>query len=270
MGIIGLSLSLSGVGAVVGVPLAIAGVSVAVAGGLVVGITSIVEAILKKVGVDKIQEDLQMENFRAEQIKVLIRKAALDTHFADRWHIGTFNVAYVAGFVPRLTKLGVVSAVGTRVAFDLGRTATRMGLHVAGLVFAAVLIPMDLAQMIISSIRIHKKKPSQIVQDLRANADTLEKELKVYLIDGGYFNLVFTINDHWAYVVVFATRLEEFKRKVIDGLTMEELRDLGEIIEEGDCLVAIVPSSIERKMQDEWYQHHDEYLAKAPNESEED
>lgn len=268
MGIVGLSLSLSGVGAVVGVPLGIAGMSVAAAGGLVAGITMIVEAILKKVGIDEIQEDLQIDYFRAEQIKVLISRAALDARFADRWHFDTFDVVYVAGFLPRIAKLGLASAAGIRVAFGIGRAATTTGLHVAGLVFAAVLIPVDLAQMVISSIRIHKKKPSQIIQDIRANADILEKELKVFLIDGGYFNLIFTIDGQWAYVAVFAAKLKEFKRQVFDGLTMEQLRVHGEVIEEGDRIGPVVPNSIRKKMQEEWYQHYDEHLAKILSESE--
>ena len=265
MGIVGISLSLTGVGAVAGVPLAATGFGLAAAGGVTAGVTMVVEGILKKIGIDEIQEELQRDYFKAEQLKVLLYRAANDSHFARRLNIYGLDIVYIGSLIPRMTKLGLTTAAGIRIAFGIGRAATTTALHVAGLVFAAALIPLDIAQLIISSIKIHKKEPSKVVQDISDLADVLEKELKLFLIDGGFFNLIYTTDGCWAYIEVYATKKNAFEQQKERGFLLAELAEFGNIVHRGS--EPDVPNRVRNMIQNEWYNHYDEYLAEVLEES---
>ena len=77
--------------------------------------------------------------------------------------------------------------VATAISRGVARAVETAGLHIAGLAVAASLIPLDLYQMIVSSIKIHHKKLSEIVQGIFTTADDLETELKLFLITEHYF-----------------------------------------------------------------------------------
>jgi len=263
LAIVGISLSFTGVGAFVGVPLAITGAGVGAAGGATTGISAVVGAVLQKNGVQEVQEDLQLYYFKSEQIKVILVRAAKNPNFAKKWNIHASHLIDVGKVIPRLVKLGVTTAAGVRVSLGIGRATTTTGLHVAGFVLAASVIPLDLAQMIISSIRIHKKEPSNVVKDILDLADSLEKQLRLFLIEGGYFQFINTNDGQWAYIRVHARKLNQFRNELVHGYTLAQLEGYGVIVEKGE---GEVPSDIEKKMQDEWYSHYDEMVAQAPQE----
>ncbi len=260
MALVGLSLSLTGVGAIVGAPLGIVGATVAAAGGLTTGVTVVVESGLKKIDIDSIQKDIDEEYFRAEQIRVLIGRSADDPNFAEKWKIDHLDAVLFVSMLPRLTKVGLTAAAGVRAAIGItagvGRAAATTGLHVAGLAFAAVLIPFDLTQMIVSSIKIHKKEPSKVVTLMIEIAEQLETGLKLFLLNRNYFHLVKCTDErnepHWAYLAVHAKKLEDFlveKEKCC--FRFEDISQWGEVVESGRGHE--VPKAIHQKIQTEWY-----------------
>ena len=208
--VVGLGLSLSGFLAFVGVPLGITGAVVAGTGRLTAGITVIVENVLKRLNINKIEEDLQGDNFRGAQIRVFMGRAAEDDDFTRTWRINPPDAVAFIALVWGAVGVGFVGA-GLRAAAAVGagvaRTAATTGLHIAGLVFATALIPIDLAQMIVSSIQIHRRQLSEIVEDMWTIADTLENRLGVFLIREHYFQLIHCRdednNSRWAYLAIF-------------------------------------------------------------------
>ena len=204
MCIVGISLSLTLVGLPVALPLEIAGAAIATVGGVTSIGAIVTESVMKKLGIKSIEEDLQMDHFRSQQINVLLCRASKDASLANKWR--SHDVVNLGGFVAKLAKVGVTVGgsaltIGTRtvsrtVALGTSRsvtvpsaatvctsTAASFGLHIAGLTFAAVIIPLDLWIMIRSSIKVHKKKPSAVIRDMRSISNTLEEELNQYLIN---------------------------------------------------------------------------------------
>ena len=257
---VGLGLSLTKGGERVGVPLALAGAGIGAAGGATTGIACTIEDILRRHGIQRVQEDLTLDYFKAEQIKVLLIRAAQNPKLAKRWQINSAQFASAGNILPMLANLGVTTTAGIRVALGVGRAAATTGLHVAGLVLAATMIPLDIAQMVTSSIKFHKKKASKVVKDILELADSLEKDLRIYLIEGGHFQFVYTNDGQWVYITVFAEKLVQFKEKVEDGFTLAQLERFGTIVESGE---GEVPSQVQKTIQDEWYSHVDEMIARA-------
>ena len=264
LGAIGLSLSLTGIGAVVGVPLGVAGGGLAAAGGITSAGAIVVEATQKKLGIDKIQADLQNDYFNAQRMRILICRAATDNELAQKWQSATgFDLGFLGGLITNMAKLGVTTTIGLNLNFTraatlgVGRAAAVSGLHIAGLVFAAVLIPVDVVQMIISSIRIHKNKPSKVIEEIIDIANTLETQMKVSLIDGGYFRLVYTQDHKWCYVVLYATMKMAFENLALKDIRMQEIDKYGEVLVMGEG--TDVPKKDRRQIHQEWYSHHETY-----------
>eukprot|EP00794_Sanderia_malayensis_P004828 gene4828-5460_t len=258
MAIVGLSLSLTGVGAMVGVPLGIAGGAISATGGVAIGVTVMVENILRKLDVNKMQRDLTKDYFRAEQVTVILARASTDANFARLWKINQVDAVSFMSLVPRITKVGLATAAGVRTAMGIATEALRgagtAGLHVAGIAFAAVLIPVDLAQMIYSSLKLHKNKISPVIDEILQIAEQLEIEQKLYLISGNYLQLVHCIdtmgNSHWAYLAVDPSKLQEFlQERELNNIMFESIETWGKIIEQGTG--DHVPSDIERKIEKE-------------------
>ena len=253
--ITGIVLTLTGVGAAVGVPMAITGAAVGAAGGATTGISSVVEATLQRRGLKEVQEDLNRDRYLAEQTLDLLQRAPDDPELVRRWNIDPSLVANLGRVLPGFAKVGVTSAVGVQVGLGLLRTTATTGLHVAGLALAAAVIPFDLGQMIISSIKIHKKKPSTVVKELHDIANGLEHELRRYLIAQDFFQLIYTTDGYWAYIVIDPDEKLLFDAKLDLGCTAIELEEFGEIIESGEN---DVPEDIKQKIYDEWYSHCEE------------
>ena len=260
MTIVGLSLTFTGVGAIVGVPLALTGAGIGIAGGATSGITCAVEAFLHKHGIQDVQKQLDLDYFKAEQIKVVLARAAVNSEFAEQWNINSSQFLAAGTILSKLAKLGVTTATGARVAFGIGRATTTAGLHVAGFVLAAAAIPLDLAQIILSSIRVHVKEPSKVIKDIMSIADDLEKELRIFLISEGYFQFIYTNDGHWVYIIIDTEKLTQFKNQMIDGFTLEQLRRFGDVVESGE---GDVPATIRLRIQDEWYSHYDKMVAEV-------
>jgi len=253
--ITGIVLTLTGVGAAVGVPMAITGAAVGAAGGATTGISSVVEAVLQRRGLKEVQEDLNRDIHLAEQTLVLLQRASESPELIRRWNIDPSLVANLARVLPGFAKVGVTSAVGMQVGLGLLRTTATTGLHIVGLALAAAVIPFDLGQMIISSIKIHKKKPSTVVKELHDIANGLEHELRRYLIAQDFFQLIYTTDGYWAYIVIDPDEKLLFDAKLDLGCTAIELEEFGEIIESGEN---DVPEDIKQKIYDEWYSHCEE------------
>ena len=255
--IVGAALSLTGYLAPVGIPMAIAGASVGTAGGLATAGSAITEGALQKKWIDEVQEDLRMDWFRTEQISILLHRATGDPNLARAWRIDSEMVTNVGRVLPSLAKFGFTTAAGARLAYGIGRASVTTGLHITGLVLAAVVIPVDLAQILYSSIKIHKKKKSSVVNKLIDVADDLEHSLKKYLLKEECFRLVYTIDGHWAYIEIDVEKVAFFQAIVQQGFTLDELQYYGEIDESGED---DVPVQIQQKMYNEWYSHGEDYL----------
>ena len=251
----GIILTLTGVGAAVGVPMAITGAAVGAAGGATTGISSVIEASLQRRGLKEVQEDLNRDRYLAEQTLELLDRAPDDPELVRRWNIDHSLVANLGRVLPGFAKVGVTSAVGVQVGLGLLRTTATTGLHVAGLALAGAVIPFDLGQMIVSSIKIHKKKPSTVVKELHDIANSLEHELRRYLIAQDFSKLIYTTDGYWAYVVIHPDEKLLFDAKLDLGCTVIELEEFGEIIESGED---DVPEDVKQKMYDEWYSHVDD------------
>ena len=255
LAVVGFGMSFSGVLAPAGVPIGIAGAAVAGTGGLTTGITLIVENVLKKIGIDKVETDLKEDYFRAIQISVLMKRAVQDHRFARRWKINYQDAVSFVSIVPRTLKVGLLTAVA--VGRGVARAAATTGMHIAGIVFASLIIPVDIAQVIVSSIQIRHKKPSEIVQTMRSTAEKLENKLRVFLIRENYFQLIHLRdedgNSRWAYVVTFPSNRDN----VINALQLghqfpyENLRELGDVIEEG--YGENVPCRVRDMIDQMWY-----------------
>ena len=264
MGLAGLGLSSTGIGSVVGVPLSLAGMGLATAGGITSGGAIVVESLLKKQGIENVQDDLNKDYFRAQQIKILLSRAAVDTHLAQKWKFRGFDIVHLGGLIARTAKLGLTATAGIRAfaqatAMGIGRATTTTGLHVAGLVFAAALIPLDIMQLIVSSIRLHRNKPSKVIQDVIDISDRLEKEMKIFLIDGNYLHLVHTADSKWCYIAIYASKMKDFESSNQCEMTLSEFKSIGDVIEEGEG--PTVPDEKISKIHEEWNLFYHEYLA---------
>ena len=265
--VVGLSLSASGVGAAVGAPLGISGAAIAGAGGLFAGFTVVVENVLKKIRIDEIERHLQEDNFRSEQIKVLLGRAAQDLSFAEKRNIKHHDAASFVAMIPRAVKVGLATTAGVRVAAAISRGVARAagtaGLRIAGLVIAASLIPVDLYQMIVSWIKIHHNRLSEIVQAIFTTGNHLEMELKLFLIAGHYLQPIHCIdkdnNRRWVYLVISPRYLDAVLKDLESNRTFayEDVIKLGEVLEEGFGVA--VPQYIIEKIDKNWYSLYRDY-----------
>jgi hypothetical protein len=246
------------------VPLSLAGMGLATAGGITSGGAIVVESLLKKQGIENVQDDLNKDYFRAQQIKILLSRAAVDTKLAQKWKFRGFDIVHLGGLIARTAKLGLTATAGIRAfaqatAMGIGRATTTTGLHVAGLVFAAALIPLDIMQLIVSSIRLHRNKPSKVIQDVIDISDRLEKEMKIFLIDGNYLHLVHTADSKWCYIAIYASKMKDFESSNQCEMTLSEFKSIGDVIEEGEG--PTVPDEKISKTHEEWNLFYHEYLA---------
>lgn len=206
--ITGAALSLTGVGAVVGVPLAISGGAVGGVGGLTVGGGILGESISKNKKLEVVNEHLQSDYFHSMQIRILVGKASTNECYAGQIGLKVHDALSMLTLLGRATKFGfAVSPAARAAAIGAGRGALTAGAHITGIAIAAVLVPIDIAQIVISSIKIHKKDKSAVVKEMEQLADELEKELWKLLHDKEYSLLELECLDdqqimHWLLVAV--------------------------------------------------------------------
>jgi len=248
--IIGIILTSTVVGAAVGVPLAIAGASIGVAGGATTGMSTVMEVKSKRKGLQEIQEDLDLDRSLAEQVGTVLQRASENPELATAWKSDPALVVNVSRTLPAFAKVGVTSAAGVELGAGAIRATLGASLHIAGIALAAGLIPLDLAQLVVSSRKLHKKKQSDTVKQLYSIADRLENVLRGYLVKEQYFQEVTTNDFYWAYILKSAVKKQECTEKIREGCTFKELRQLAEIIEYGR---GAIPPDVHYKMQSEWF-----------------
>ena len=184
-------LSLTGVGAVAGVPLALAGGGVGGVGGLVVGGGILGEIIAKNSELKDANFYLQSDYFHSMQIRILIGRAAHDKSFAERLNVSVQDAVGFVSIAGRTAKFSVTTANFVKCfATGVARGAGTAGLHIAGIAISAVLIPLDLYQMITNSIRVHNRekaeiamKLEEIVKDLRLGLFSILKSENYELVE---------------------------------------------------------------------------------------
>jgi len=187
MVITGSALSLTGVGAIVGVPLALSGAAVGGVGGLTVGGGIIGEALAKNKHLTNANLYLQADYFGSMQLRILIGRASKNEKFAKQMDLRVQDAASMLGVIGRIAKFGTTTAaLAKAVAAGVGRGVANAGLHIAGMVISALLIPIDIYQMITSSVKIHRKDKSKVVQEVEALANVLEDELLPLLKEKNY------------------------------------------------------------------------------------
>ena len=205
LSIVGISLTLTGFGSAVGAPLSITGICIAISGALTTSGAAVTDTILKNIELKSINEDLKMDYFRSQQVNVLICRASKDASLSNKWK--AHNFVELGGIIMNLAKIGVSIGGG---AMKLGaNTATRIApmasgqaiyastnastyasavtdavacsLNIASITFASLTLPLDIWIIVTNSIRVHKKKPSKVIRDIRNIANNLEKDLNKYM-----------------------------------------------------------------------------------------
>ena len=265
--IVGLGLSFVPGGGLVGGPLSLAGAAVGTAGAATIGVTKVVEAAFQRKGIKKVQEVLNMDRYKTQQMHILLQRATINPDFAEVWNIDPVLIFNAGRALPGFAKAGLASsntknvvateaakavATGARFAKRFDHHAATTGQHIAGLVQAAATLPLNIVQIVVNSIRIHKKKQSKLVDSINSKANKLEHELRQYLIGEGYFQLINTIDGKWAYIVINVDKKLEFDERFEQGLTLKELDQFGDVAESGE---GEVPERIQCIMYNDWYSH---------------
>ena len=265
--IVGLGLSLCPGGGLVGGPLTLAGAAVGTAGAASNSLTKAVEIVFQRKGIKKVQEALNMDRYKAQQMHILLQRATINPDFAEVWNIDPVLIANIDRVLPGFAKVSLASSntktvvateatkaavAGARFANRFGHHVATAGRHIAGIIQAAAILPLNIVQIVTTSIRIHKKKQSKLVNSINSTANRLEHELRKYLIGEGYFQLINTLDGNWAYIVIHVNKKLEFDEKFEQGLTLKELNEFGEIAESGE---GEVPDRIQCIMYNGWYSH---------------
>ena len=207
LSIVGISLNISCAGIVVGAPLTIVGICIAITGALTSSGAAVTDSILKNIELKSINEDLKMDYFRSQQVNVLICRASKDASLSNKWK--AHNFVELGGIIMNLAKIGVSIGGGviklgantaTRIApMAAGRAiyastnapthvsaitdacALTLGLNIASITFATITLPLDIWIIVTNSRRVHKKKPSKVIRDVRNVANNLEEDLNKYM-----------------------------------------------------------------------------------------
>ena len=208
-------MSLTGIGAIAGVPLALAGAGVGAAGGITVGGSIIGETVAKNKQLQDAAKYLKADHSNSMQLRIIIGRAAKDRKFANEINFPVQDAANMLTMLGHLAKAATTSAaLAKAIAAGAARGVATAGLHVAGLAISAVLIPFDLIQLIISSVKIHRKDKSRVVKEIEELADHLEDELLKLLKEKNYQLLEVKIPDdgnqeHSLLIAVNGSSLEE-------------------------------------------------------------
>ena len=173
-------MSLTGFGAIAELPFAVAGAVVGRVGGLTVSGGIMRETLVKNKQLESASKHLQADYFHSMQLRILIGRVANNANFAKKLNFQVTYAASTLNVISRFAKLRTTSAVLAKViATVVGRATGMVGLHIAGTVISALLIPVDLIQLIVSSVKLHQRSRSEVVINTEKIADDLENELHV-------------------------------------------------------------------------------------------
>ena len=129
---------------------------------------NIMEILSRRTNVRKVNMILQIDNFLSEQLLIMAQRAEKDVELAASWDLSYLNGFGFALIFPNIAKLGAAGMAGAKTAAMAGtRMATLSIYHGVGLFLAAVMIPVDIAQLVSVSIKIHKEDPSSLVKEIR-------------------------------------------------------------------------------------------------------
>ena len=230
-----------------------AGAAVGGTGGLVVGGGIIGEMISKKQELKGANEYLQSDYFHSMQLRILIGRAARSESFAEKLNIPLQDALGFIGLVGRTAKFGLAATnLARAIATGLARGAGTAGLHVAGIAIGAVLIPIDLFQMISNSIKIHKKEKAEIAKDLENIADELRIELFSLLKERQYqlVELERYDDDKQKHCLLLAVEASELEMVSKSNLSLAEVKKEHVVILDviGPCL----DGELYQEMVDKW------------------
>ena len=194
---------------------------------------------------------LTSDYFKAEQINVILERAIVDPTFAAKWQVDSNHITGAGTVLREPSNIAVIGAKGDDDEMDV--------LLEKYILNAAANIPDDLTAMTKFSIADICRCGRNIGTDIVNLTDTLEKDLKIYLVGEGHFDFVKTNDDKWAFIVVGVEKLMQFKDVLTVGVSLAQLEEYGKIIEKGE---GELPCNIRKKMRKEWYSHYDELANK--------
>ena len=168
-------------------PLALAGGAICGFGGFTVGGGVAVEALMKNTQIKGANDVLNADYFGAIQLRVLLGRAAKDPEFAKKIEFPVRDAATIVNALRRNPRLSSTS-IGLKKACAKGvvHGVSSATLHIFGIVTSAFMIPVDMYQLVKSSMKIHNKEKSNILKSLERLADELEDELLKLLKDRQY------------------------------------------------------------------------------------
>ena len=217
-------MSLTGVGAIAGVPLALAGAGVGASGGIIVGGGIIGETIAKNKQLEDATKHLQEDYFHSMKLRILIGRAAKSKQFANEVNLPVQDAASMLTVLGRLAKAATTSvALAKAITAGAARGIATAGLHVAGITISAVLIPVDLIQLISSSVKIHCKSKSQVVEETEKLADLLEDELLNLLKAKNYKLVEVKKQGHSLLVALHESSVEVIKEKTLQNIRANQV-----------------------------------------------
>ena len=129
---------------------------------------NVMEILSRKTNIERVDMILQIDNFLSEQMLIMAQRAQTDVELADSWDMHFFNGFGLALIFPNVAKIGAAGMAGAKTAAIAGtRMATLSIYHGVGLFLAAVMIPVDIAQLVSVSIKLHKEDSSSLVKEIR-------------------------------------------------------------------------------------------------------
>ena len=132
--------------------------------------TNIVEMISKKRNIKKVNIRLQIDNFLSEQLLTLASRAENEHDLAESWDLDFLSGVALACAVPNLAKIGITFVASAKSAAVLGSNAAKASAAAGlGIILAAAMIPIDVAQLVSNSIKVGKGTPSGLVKEIRLN-----------------------------------------------------------------------------------------------------
>ena len=186
--ILGFGLAPVTLGASIG--LSVGGIAIAVAGGGTAAGASITDAVLQKSNVQYAQEQLERDYKQLDtisQIAKALKKEIDDArercpsisaheYAAVFGEVITQGVARGSNVAVRLAELGVYGTLEIgALALRVGGVAAR-GIAAAGIVLTVVLIPIDIAEIIRSSVSLAKGSQTKSIEQLTEIVEQLKKQ----------------------------------------------------------------------------------------------
>ena len=190
MAIAGFAIAPITFGASVG--LSVPGIALAVAGGGTAAGASIADTVIQKSNVRQAQEQLRDDYDQLHTIYVIDKVIENNVTIAERHNcrvgkdklVGVFGEVLTQGFL-RASNVGVrVAEIAAFNTLEIGAAAVRVGgaaakgIAAAGIALNAVLIPIDLIEIVRSSVSLAKGSQTKAIKKLTDIVEQLEEQKK--------------------------------------------------------------------------------------------